>query len=206
MNPIIHILGYLFHYANRDIPLIAKQEFYELKQKLLKKYGTKVGQDIQHIKKDCYSCDATGWFSNEWKEEPCWNCMGTGVYEEFWTKLDKYKLGKFTFHNPVERIYKHSKSFSEEIKPNIEGYISHKRPKYRVGTECAWWLFLFFDRKTFLKRFGKTGYPSHKRTPLVFLGNLIFRIRCFRWRDLFPKKVSQNSYSDLYYTDEELPF
>ncbi len=199
-----YFVGWLLHNANRDIPFLAKSQFYELKTRLLKKYATKVGTDIQHIKKDCWSCDSTGVFKSEWKmPEPCWSCYGTGVYEEFWTRLDKYKLGKWYFHNPVERMYKYEPLFEGESLPIIEGYIHHKAPKYRLGKECALWLFLLFDRKSFWKELGRTGSPTHKRTPLVIVDNAIFVFRHFDWRDYFPKKKPKYNFD---YDSDELPF
>lgn len=188
-NIIGYFLGFLLHYANRDIPFTRKDEFYKIKNRILKRYGNLLGIDIQHIRKDCYSCDSTGIFRSEWKQpERCWSCGGTGVYQEFWTRLEKYKVGKWYFHNPIERIYSYYPLFEGESNPLIEGFIHHKTPKYRFGTECALWLFVFFDFKTFWNKLGKSGYPNNKRTPLVFISNLFWIFRNFRFTDLLPKR------------------
>ena len=184
-----YIIGWLLHYANRDIPFLARSQFYKLKTRLLLKYATKTGTDIQHIKKECYHCGGTGTFKCDWKlPEPCWRCMGSGVYDEFWSRLDKYNLGKWYFHNPVEIMYVYEPLFEGEALPMIEGYIHHKTPKYRLGKECALWLFLLFDRKSFRKELGRTGSPTNKRTPLVIISNAIFVLRRFNWRNYLPKK------------------
>jgi hypothetical protein len=182
MNKTIkYILGCLLHYANRYISFPnQREEFYKLKTKLLHKYGTKITTEIQHIKKECYQCDGTGIFKCNWKnDEPCWRCS-KGVYKEFWTRLDKYKLGKFYFHNPVERMYHYAPLFEGEALPIIEGYIEHKTPKYRIGRECLLWLFLLFAPKIFIKEICTIGSPHNKWTPLVILGNIIFNIRHLR--------------------------
>ena len=196
------MIGWLLHKANRDVPLLYKDRFYRIKHQILIKYGTKIGQEIQHIKKECWACDGSGIFKCEWKEpESCWSCRGTGVYEEFWSRLDKYKLGNWYFHNPIERLYKYEPLFEGEALPIIEGYIRHVKPKYRIGTECALWLFLFYDRETFWKFFGRIGYPSNKRTPLVIIGNLIFVSRNFDLRDYLPTKNTKYEYET-----DDLPF
>jgi len=197
-------LGMLLHLSNRDIPFLAKEQFYAMKKRILKKYGSFIGYEIQHIKKECYSCDSTGVFKCDWKmPEKCWACCGSGVYQEFWTRLEKYKLGKYYFHNLVKRQYNYEPLFEGEALPIIEGYISHKSPKYRLGREAALWLFLFFDRKTFVKEIARVGCPTHKRTPLVIIGNLMWLVRNFDIKDCLPKKKVKYDYS---YDADELPF
>jgi hypothetical protein len=194
------LLGYILHLANSDIPFLHKDKFYVIKTKFLKKYGTFICNEIQHIKKECYRCNSEGVYRSKFKlSEPCWSCLGTGVYDEFWVRLEKYKLGNFYFHNPIQ---KSRTILFEGVSKPIEGYIEHKAPKYRIGKEAALWLFLFFDFNTFKSAISIYGHPSHKRTPLVFLGNLIWKIRCFDIKKLIPKKKQKYCYID----NSDLPF
>lgn len=202
------ILSTLLHYANRDIPYLAKERFYDIKKDILKRYGQIVDTDYQHIKKECYSCDGTGIFHPEYRRsEPCWKCR-KGIYEEFVTYLAKYKFGKYYFHTPYHKVY----ILRDGELPNykfIEGYITHKAPKYHIGNECALWLLLYYDFKTF-KRIIRSSQRLKPRTPLVALQSTIFFFRykqwnkCFRW--LKPKKKAVEPYYPNYFEDDELPF
>ncbi len=168
------LLGLILHHANRRPPILYKTEFYALKTKLLLKRGIRTGTSFQHIKKECFRCDHGIYHSRYWASyEPCWVCSGTGVYEEFWTELANYRLGRYSFHIPIERYYRQPDFNTEPI----EGYIRHTAPKYYFANECCYWLFLLFDRPTFVKSFIKSrsmGVPLRNiRTPLVFIHSLI---------------------------------
>jgi len=177
-----YILGWLLHLANRDVSIYSKEQFYTIKKNLLTKYGTKLGEEIQHIRKECHSCNSTGIFRCTWKQkETCWSCNGTGIYQEYWTRLDKYKLGNYTFHNPTKRQHEYEPLFEQIALPVITGYIHHKSPKYRLGAEAMYWLFLIYDRKHFKKIFGMIGYPGNVRTPMVFFANISFKCK-HEWR------------------------
>lgn len=164
------ILGYILHLANRDIPFLHKEKFYAIKTKLLKNHGTIICNEIQHIEKKCNTCDATGIYKCSYKlKETCWWCNGTGTYQEFWVRLEKYKLGNFYFHNPIQKSYT---ILFEGVSKPIEGYIEHRAPKRRMGTEAALWLFLFFDFATFKSAISIYGYPSDKRNSTCIFGKL----------------------------------
>jgi len=200
LDLLVICLAKLLHYANRRPPITRKQEFYAIKEKILAKYGRKIGYDVQHIRKDCYSCDETGMFRCDWKEpESCWKCGGTGVYEEFWTLLEKYQLVKYTFHRPISKVYENP---GYQTFGKIEGYISHDTPGYYLHAECAFWLFLIYDRKTFFSYIGKVGFPSRKFTPMVILSTVIQKVRQFRFSELLPRK--EKSYEFEF--DDDLPF
>lgn len=177
------ILGLLLHYANRRPSILYKTEFYALKTKLLLKRGIRTGTSFQHIKKECFRCDHGMYYSHYWATyERCWDCCGTGVYEEFWTELANYRLGKYSFHIPIARYYM-PPDFNTEP---IEGYIRHTAPKYYIANECCYWLFLLYDRPTFVKFFIKSTSMSvplrNIRTPLIFIHTLIVAWRESRLR------------------------
>lgn len=200
LDLLVICLGKMLHYANRRPPALREQEFYAIKEKILLKHGQKIGYDVQHIRKDCYSCDETGTFRCDWKmPEPCWNCGGTGLYEEFWTLLETYQLGKYTFHKPVSKVYENP---GYQTFGKIEGYIRHNTPRYYLSAECAFWLFLIYDRQTFFNYIGKVGFPSRKFTPMVIISTVIQKVRQFRFRDLLPRK--DKTYEFEY--DDDLPF
>ena len=197
-----YILGWLLHLANRDVKIYCKEQFYAIKKNLLTKYGTKLGEEIQHIRKECYSCDGTGRYKCDWKlTESCWSCAGTGVYEQYWTRLDKYKFGGYTFHNPTKKQYDYQPLFEGEALPVITGYIHHKTPKYRMADEALYWLLLIYDRKTLKKLIGSIGYVKNIRTPMVFLASIIFNIRHEKWKKE-PDWKTERVFDDV----NELPF
>lgn len=182
------ILGRLLHLANRDVNFYCKEQFYAIKKNILTKYGTKIGEDIQHIRKECYSCNSTGTFRCDWKyAEPCFRCDGTGIYEEYWTRLDKYKLGNYEFHNPTKRQGVYNPLFEGIALPVITGYIHHKAPKHRMGAEAMYWLFLIYDFKHFKKMFGVFGYSGNIRSPMVLFASIAYKIRN-EWKfDIYTK-------------------
>lgn len=205
------LLGYLLHLANRSVSIISREGFYDLKVKLLKRYGTFDSIEMQHVKKECYSCK-DGIFISKWKEpQTCWACCGTGVYTEFYTRLEKYKLGKYYFHTPTEKlsIYEY-KPIEGDKTVLIEGLIEHTRPNYNLAREATLWLYLFFDFKLFKKEIRSIQCLRNVRTPLVLLGNIIFRVRNFEFNKLIPKlnlrkpkaKLNKASFLD----SDELPF
>lgn len=205
-----YILGFLLHLANRDVDLITKDKFYPIKNRILLKYGTRVGEEIQHIRKECHSCDATGIYRSEYKpKETCWSCDGTGIYEQYWTRLDKYKLGKWYFHNPTKRQYEYEPLFEGVALPVIKGYIHHDRPKYRLGREAMLWLFLIYDRPAYKKMLGSVGYCGNIRTPLVLIHSIAFKIKQFDWEDFkdeLKTKFKPKQKPTVYESEDWLPF
>lgn len=179
------ILGELLWLANSEPPWW-RSEFYKIKEKLLEDYGTFWGYHLQHIVKHCFRCDGTGKKRNEatiagvetvWYGGTCPRCYGSGKFEEFWSMLRFYRLGRRSFHTPVKKYYSRESIPRMNFLETIEGYVGHQLPKYYLYREAAYWLALIFDRKVFFKHFGKAGHPSRKFTPLVILGNWVFTIR-----------------------------
>ena len=46
-------------------------------------------------------------FGTPWNavESSCWRCAGSGVYENYWVNLLRYRLGRHEFHKPLEKFY-----------------------------------------------------------------------------------------------------
>jgi hypothetical protein len=185
-----YILGELLHAAN-SYPPMWRTDFYKIKDHILTNYAELEGHHLQHIFKECYNCDH-GKIMKEvrmlgelirMRAGTCSKCGGSGRYEEFWTVLASYCLGNRRFHLPIgDRIYSRSKVPDIKLMVNIDGYIRHQHPKYYLYAEAAYWLALIFDRKTFFRRFGHTGHPSRKFTPLVILSTWIFDTSMIRSR------------------------
>jgi len=180
------ILGELLHLAN-SAPPWWKQEFYRIKDQILYAHGRYEAYHLQHILKECYTCEGTGkkqvWLRvlgelMDLRSGNCLRCHGTGKYEEFWTVLISYRLGNRRFHTPIGgKHYRFEDVPPFVFKEKIEGYIRHDHPRYYQNVEAAYWLALIYDRKTFFDRFGHAGHPSRKFTPMVILGTWLFNLR-----------------------------
>lgn len=147
------ILSELLHRANREY---VDDNFYKVKNKILKQYGRHVDYDVQFIEgKKCYSCDGTGiyekFYHNSWHKEQCYNCDGGWYKRPVWNILAKVKFGKYTFHQPFQRAYK-KPEISNTV---IEGYIDHTRAKY--GATSLFILMLIYE-KGYLKRWWRNGF------------------------------------------------
>ena len=154
------ILSTLLHFANREIQnhYRYREEFYRIKDIILKKHGKQVGYDVQHFKgKRCWSCNGTGEhvrYSNyppyrayDWSE--CWSCNGSGFYRmPLWVCLDRIQFGRYVFHKPLKRELHIGNPFNKKnlgwevsANPIIEGRIEHE--EHWFG-EYALLLILFF--------------------------------------------------------------
>lgn len=181
----------LLHIANSSPPH-RKMEFYALKERLLRAYGTLLGYDCQHVEKECWTCEGTGVYK-EWvyykgqevlaKREPCRRC-NDGVYSEFWVLLEAWKWGPYEFHTPIDRSYSpkwwDAGPDGQPTRRRIEGYIRHRHPGGHLGKEAAYRLYLRFEPRLFLQSLGKSG-PHRPQTPLVFIAKVAWEIRCM-WK------------------------
>lgn len=78
---------------------VYKQLFYDLKNRILEKYATVSGYDVQTVRRECYTCRGTGWYEYN---RACYNCIGSGVYSERQFFLQRYVLNGELFHRPVD--------------------------------------------------------------------------------------------------------
>lgn len=184
------ILGALLQSANSHPPVLAKGDFYRLKDRILRRYGELVRHDLQHIKKPCWGCNGTGTFTGcdngwSWVEcppTPCLRCGATGVYSEFWTVLEVWRLGGRHFHRPLFRTHNEqdprlvhfASGLLFDDGRRIEGYIEHK--PHRHAAEAAYILALLFDRPLFWRLWGSCGH-RRKHTPLAWTGSVAFWFR-----------------------------
>lgn len=174
------ILSFLLHHANR---LGKDTHFYEIKSKLLKKYGKSIGYDLQQIPgKLCYSCKGTGKeFDDTDDEEGCSCCGGSGYYKDpFYVVLTKYQLGKYQFHQPGPRIF-HAKPSAELLSGasgNLTSYILHK-PATAYAPVCKMLLLLLFKRRVFAYRIAPiffTPYPDFVYSKMWHPKNLLLNL------------------------------
>jgi len=165
------LLGWVLHIANTRPHVIRDKEFYELKTRLLKRWGEPDGLDLQHIYKPCFTCDGTG----KYGRQECRKCWGTGAYQEFWTLLQRYKLGGYAFHHPLDRAFR-----KPGARVTIEGYIHHEHLGGHKATEVNYWLFFFFAPRVFWRTIGRVGHRvSALRHGMLLcgIGGLLFKVR-----------------------------
>jgi hypothetical protein len=141
-NRIVNILGTLCVNANAGNHFCYRYEnkyqWYRIKDMLLARYGTLVGEDIQRIKRECHSCDATGYW-HYWYDDGgdiCDRCWGTGVWQWEFNFLNRYELFGKTFHRPHgTRILTDD---GKKFEPTIKGKMKH----IEVSARKAWWSFV----------------------------------------------------------------
>jgi hypothetical protein len=179
---IISILSWLLHYANRKYH---DEEFYAIKNRLLKKYGKHICYDVQFIEgKSCYTCDGTGiyigyrWSSIHWGKlvtykETCNSCYQGWYKRPVWNILARLQFGKYTFHQPFQRSY----TKPDNGIPVIDGYIDHKSSKH--SDFAATILFLLYE-KSYLKRWYKSagwGWYVYWWRPSNWPNNFVYMIK-----------------------------
>jgi hypothetical protein len=150
----IIVLSELLFRANSESK---HSKFYAIKNQILAEFGKPIGRDLQTIPgKECFHCCGTGYCSRSWcdcaeaglcycskvedrneghyhdpaDEDRCQRCYGDGWYKRPQNNvLVKIQLGKYTFHQPTERLS------DEEVEKyvydsKIHSYIKHSPKKY----------------------------------------------------------------------------
>lgn len=209
----INILSWLLYHANQN----PSREFYEIKNRILTKYGKHICYDVQHFEGiKCDTCNGSGRFKCFWPlPEFCWSCSGTGWYKpESWVILARLRIGKYDcFHRPFNRVTERP----ELSNPMIEGYVektptrySHfalmvlflsfekgylrRRWKELYGWRVKWWLPKnWVHNVAYIIKFGRTG-----RFPLW----MNWRLRLDNLRLRFKKPVPVIDTDD----NDDLPF
>lgn len=160
------ILATLLHYANADPPFY-RERFYALKDRLLQKYASRAGQDVQHIKDRCWGYMA----DQECGGPTCSKCGGTGVYSEFFVLLDRYKWHGYIFHRPVSRVTKSVPGW-----PTIVGRIQHKRSGRANAEACLWLYLLTGEWRLFARALRSSATCGRHAWPLLNLQRVVFHI------------------------------
>ncbi len=135
------LLARLLHVANSSPPHTRRKEFYALKDRLLKRYAVRGGDEIQEIKKECWG------YNNDHgchKTTLC-KCRGTGVFDHFFVRLEVYRWRGYKFHRPVERRCRPTAA------PDIVGCVKH-RDRGNWPAEAVLWLCLLAGEWNLLRR------------------------------------------------------
>jgi hypothetical protein len=159
-----NILAHLLHHANR---CSKDHEFYQIKDRLLQKYGEPAWFDIQHIEgKHCSSCEGTGihykydYRGKVYERDACWHCYNGWFKRPMWVMLERRKFGRYTFHKPIDRKYCEENPYripSMNFKV-IDGYISHQPAKYSYL--ALWLLYLVYNPRQLKKELQKIHEES----------------------------------------------
>ena len=187
VNVLSKPIGWLLSKANASPPVMARTEFYALKVRLCQQFGMWERAELQHVVKKCWDCEGTGTrmrdyltpHTHTWVQVvsgPCHSCNWTGVYREFWGRLERWNVGGFIFHEPKLRYDRKPEWGGAEI----EGLIEHERPRWMLHKEAHLWLTLFFDRQGFWRCFLGSS-SAHGKLPLLLVQRLVWNVR--RWRE-----------------------
>lgn len=171
MNP----LATLLHKANSSPPWEFKKDFYELKQRILQRFGTPDGHDVQHIPgKECYGCDGTGIFKYS-EYDTCERCYGSGWYKQpVWVVLRRYRFGRYVFHSPESRSY----TRPDPDITRIHGYVEHARYPGRQHDLAFAWLCLLFGRwGLFWRWLGSSRPCGFQRHPFLIARQVVCTVR-----------------------------
>jgi sulfatase maturation enzyme AslB (radical SAM superfamily) len=141
----LKILAAVLARANSCPPMNFRQEFYAIKQHILKMFGRIVGEDIQRIERRCW---------NYYCDDDCDRCGGTGIYSCSYYRLERWELSGRIFHRPAERI------LSKPVHWNIDGKIEHKR--WLNAKKCAAALFILFAPRFVNFQIGEEGVNNFR--------------------------------------------
>lgn len=167
------MLAYLLHVANSD-PWF-RDRFYAMKARILRRYATPDGHDLQEIPgKECWSCYGSGAYVHySGDEDTCRKCDGIGWYRQpRWTKLQRWKLGRYSFHEPIGSGYGLAplRDWNTPGARNvILGYVRHRDYTTRRVLLATLLLALIFDRELARLIFPELidrltiGYPKLQR-------------------------------------------
>lgn len=173
---LIRGLSRLLYLANCSPPYCYRSDFYAMKDRILRRFGRRAGEDWQEIVRECWGCHGTGVNRYYYGDhDQCWKCDGTGVYDQFWVRLERWEFAGHIFHRPAERVYERP-----EVPVAIKGKVTHADHGY-ASKEAALWLALMFDRRLFVRLMmaeccgGRTW-----RYPLTTAQKAAFRVAILR--------------------------
>lgn len=184
------LLSRLLHSAN-SAPPFESGAFYRIKDRILARWGERLGTENQRIVWECWGPYREGCLG-----EDCPHCGGTGVYDQRFCRLERWQLGAFIFHsNPTP------------ILPTADYQIFGRIKHERVGdpAEAYLWLALLFDLPLFCRSligWRRSGWRGHG--PLGLLQAIVFevyhRVRRLRMRQNWRRALA----ADL--GDDDIPF
>lgn len=165
-------LGRLLGLANaRAGGSATSREFYDLKDRVLRRWGAPAGEDVQRIVKACWGYpDEDGC-----RGRSCGRCGGTGVWDKKLVRLERWELGGRIFHRPAATVH----GAEWEARVTIEGLIRHDDVSPRASAEAALWLALLFDPPLFWRRLSRSRAVGARwrRYPMLALQAVVFEAR-----------------------------
>lgn len=155
------LLAALLHCANTSPPWL-RDEFYDLKKRLLLKYAEPDGEDIQLIEHRYRCWGPYNHRTAKWDGcgvGGCRRCGGTGIFRRSWQwhLLKRFTWHGYSFHVPEEM---YSMSLANRI--TIRGKIKHAAYGLRAR-EAALWLYLLCGEWRLLWRALTTGHVCYPR-------------------------------------------
>lgn len=153
---IRYVLSKVLQVANSWPNASSQDEFYAMKRRILERFGTPCGIDIQSLDgKICHSCEGSGTFYHySGDSDYCYRCDGSGWYKPpSYVELQRVQIGKVVFHSPLKRVYHHGDKHVPRA--SINGYIEHRSHNPDLVLWAHLMLGLLFDRnvaKTAWKR------------------------------------------------------
>jgi hypothetical protein len=167
---MIRFLSWLLWLANARMRTAYDSErAYRMKDRILRRFGQSVGEDIQRISRMCYSCDGSGSYDFD---EDCRRCRGTGVFDERWFRLERWELGGRIFHRPAGMIARPMNGMV-----TIEGKIYHDTVPHRASSEAFLWLALFLDPPLWWKNFRGSRSSDWQWRPMLAAQIVVFELR-----------------------------
>jgi hypothetical protein len=171
---ILRVLGWWLGLANANVGgSIMGRRFYDLKDRLLRKYATRDGSDLQYLKDICWG------YADEaaCAGKSCRRCGGTGVWSERWIELERWNLGGRIFHRPNGPIRVGVESAKEFARNIIDGRIQHRGVSYRASDEARLWLMLAFDRRMWWSEVRSHRACGWQWMPMHALQSVVFQLR-----------------------------
>jgi hypothetical protein len=164
---INRLLAWLLWRANAHPTPVRRNEFYALKDRLLRRLATRLpDMDVQHIVRECWGplgglgCSGQG----------CYRCGGSGVWSEAWVLLERWDFAGYVFHRPAGR--------TGPRPATIEGFVRHPGGvDARMAEDALLWLALLCDRRLFWRTLRGSRSCGSTRRPMLLLQKLVFEIR-----------------------------
>lgn len=163
------LLARLLHYANSRPPH-DRQAFYEVKERLLRKYGRLIGSEWQHVVNECWGSN-WDYLDSVPCGPNCRRCGGTGIHSQKWVSLERWQWGRFVFHRPAFTAWADP---GEAVR--IEGRIGHT-DYGRLAAESALWLYLLTGHWRLLWRSLRgSSYSQCRLWPLLNVQRVVMRL------------------------------
>ena len=138
----LRLICKLLFFANALPPFRHREAFYRVKDRLCRRYGHFDGHDLQHLVQPCWGAPGDRDEGPARSHAHCARCGGTGIYRERWVRLERWQVGPYLFHRPVESTsLSPTQRYPHYGRPMIEGYVQHQRHGH-IHAEACLWLYL----------------------------------------------------------------